>query len=59
MRYSQALRQADIVWDERTLDRYLADPRLLVPGTTMTVALRSEGERAAVIAYLRELPAGN
>lgn len=56
-RYSQALKAADLVWDEATLDSYLADPRGRVPGTTMTVALRNDTERAAIIAYLRDLPA--
>ncbi|HXV23008.1 MAG TPA: c-type cytochrome [Alphaproteobacteria bacterium] len=31
-RYSDALKSADLVWDETTLDAWLANPRALVPG---------------------------
>ncbi|WP_235031559.1 c-type cytochrome [Geminicoccus flavidas] len=51
-RYSPALRQSGIIWSSETIDEYLANPRQLVPGTTMTVGLRAAEERAAVIAYL-------
>jgi cytochrome c len=51
-RYSPSLRQSGIVWSSETIDKYLANPRQLVPGTTMTVGLRAPEERAAVIAYL-------
>lgn len=33
--YSPALQRAGIVWDARTLDRWLADPEALVPGQRM------------------------
>ncbi|HWL68164.1 MAG TPA: c-type cytochrome [Geminicoccus sp.] len=51
-RYSPALRESGIVWSSETIDAYLANPRQLVPGTTMTIGLRAPAERAAVIAYL-------
>jgi cytochrome c len=51
-RYSPALQQSGIVWSSETIDEYLANPRQLVPGTTMTVGLRAPEERAAIIAYL-------
>ncbi len=38
MRYSDALKQAGIRWDEATLDKWLASPEALVPGTSMTFA---------------------
>jgi cytochrome c len=34
-RYTDALRESGIVWDEATLDEWLADPAALVPGTSM------------------------
>ena len=58
-RTSPALRQSGLVWSAQTLDAYLADPRRAVPGTTMTVALRDAGERAAVVAYLAGLAAAD
>jgi cytochrome c len=54
--YSRALRDSGLVWDARTLDAYLADPRGVVPGTKMAFAgVRSAEERAAIIAYLETL----
>jgi cytochrome c len=42
-----------LVWDAATLDRYIADPDAVVPGTRMSVPpLRDEQERADLIAYL-------
>src|SRR4051794_17748755 len=32
-RYSDPLKKADIVWNDETLDKWLADPDALVPGT--------------------------
>src|SRR5579864_1504252 len=34
--YSDANRSSGITWDQPTLDKYLTDPRGVVPGTTMT-----------------------
>ena len=54
--YSDALRRkgaAGLVWDAATLERYLADPEAVVPGTNMRVPpLRNEAERADLLAYL-------
>lgn len=53
--YSAAMKRSGIVWDESTLERFLAAPTKSVPGTTMTYAgVPDRGERAALIAYLRE-----
>jgi cytochrome c len=52
--YSTPMKDSGIVWDEATLDQYLADPKGLVPGTKMAFAgLRKEEERQDVIAYLK------
>ncbi|MEM9270750.1 MAG: hypothetical protein AAGA78_17660, partial [Pseudomonadota bacterium] len=57
--YSPALRsfaQTQRVWSAGLLDRFLQDPRKLVPGTTMGFdGLSSAPERAALIAYLGSL----
>ncbi|HWQ40371.1 MAG TPA: c-type cytochrome [Burkholderiales bacterium] len=53
--YSRNLYQANIVWDERSLDRYLAAPTGAVHGTIMPVGLQDARERADVIAYLKTL----
>ena len=53
--YSSAMRQSGIVWNEDTLDAFLAAPREVVPGTKMTYAgVADADERADLIAYLKE-----
>lgn len=55
-RYSTANQNANIVWAPDILDKYLTNPRAVVPGTTMAFAgIRNDAERANVIAYLQTL----
>jgi cytochrome c len=52
--YSEAMKRSGIVWNEKTLDRFLANPTKVVPGTTMTYAgVDDPRERADLVAYLR------
>ena len=52
--YSDAMKRSGLVWNEKTLDRFLADPLKTVPGTTMTYAgVADAKERADLIAYLK------
>lgn len=52
--YSDAMKHANIVWDAKTLDRFLANPTQAVPGTSMGYAgVDQPQERADLIAYLR------
>ena len=54
--YSEAMKKFDHVWDEETLDKYLADPRGTVPGTKMIFpGIKDKTERDDVIAYLETL----
>lgn len=55
-RYSRAMQAAEITWDERTLDGFLANPRKAVAGTTMVVGVPNEAQRKAIIAYLKSVP---
>ncbi|HSW26359.1 MAG TPA: c-type cytochrome [Burkholderiaceae bacterium] len=53
--YSSAMKQARIVWNAQTLDRFLASPLKMVPGTSMTYdGVPDAAERADLIVYLRE-----
>jgi len=53
--YSAAMRRSAIVWDEKTLDLFLADPLKTVPGTSMGYAgVKDQAERADLIAYLKQ-----
>ena len=36
--YSPAMKKSAVTWDETTLAAFLADPRAVVPGTTMATA---------------------
>ena len=52
--YSEAMKRSKIVWNEKTLGRFLANPLKAVPGTAMTYAGVAEAkERADLIAYLK------
>ncbi len=53
--YSEAMKRAKIGWNEKTLDRFLADPLKTVPGTAMGYAgVTDRKERADLIAYLKQ-----
>jgi glucose/arabinose dehydrogenase/cytochrome c2 len=56
--YTAALRASDLTWDRPTLERFLAAPAVLVPGTTMPIPVPDDVERRNVIAYLSTLRAG-
>jgi cytochrome c len=52
--YSAAMMQSGIVWTAKALDRFLAAPLGVVPGTTMTYAgVADPKERADLIAFLK------
>jgi cytochrome c len=53
--YSDALKKARLIWDAKTLDLWLANPDALVPGNDMSFRLDEAGERAAIIAYLKQM----
>lgn len=53
--YSPALKSAKLKWDKATLDKFLAGPSKLVPGTRMVISVADAQQRAALIAYLSTL----
>ncbi len=49
------MKRSKIVWNEETLDRFLASPLTAVPGTTMGYAgVVDSKERTDLIAYLKQ-----
>lgn len=53
-RYSNALKDADFVWDAEKLDNWLLRPREFLPGNKMSfVGIAGEQDRRDVIAYLK------
>ena len=55
--YSRAMRRIGLTWEAPILDRYLADPAAVVPGTAMPVHVDAAADRADLIAYLASVPA--
>lgn len=54
-KYSKAMADSGLVWDEATLDAFLAKPKEVVPKSKMAFAgLKKEKQRQDVIAYLKE-----
>jgi cytochrome c len=53
--YSDALKKAAVVWDARSLEKWLSDPDQFIAGNNMDFLLAKPQERADLIAYLREL----
>jgi cytochrome c len=51
--YSAGLKRSGITWDAATLERWLADPELVVPDTTMDFRVPKIGERSDLVAYLK------
>jgi len=56
--YTPALRDSGLVWDQATLDRFLANPTGTVPGTTMVTGVPQPNNRRDLIAYLATLKPG-
>jgi cytochrome c len=54
--FSSAMKEADFVWDEQKLDRFIANPDEIVPGNRMKPygGLSSSDERKKIIAYLAQ-----
>jgi cytochrome c len=53
--YSDAVKTTSVTWDETTLDRWLTDTESVIPDNDMSFRLNDAGERASIIAYLRQL----
>jgi cytochrome c len=54
--YTADHKKLDITWEAANLDKYLTNPRAMVPDTSMIYAgLKNDAERADLIAYLETL----
>jgi cytochrome c len=59
-RYTRALQNADLVWDENSLQAWIADPQQVVPGTSMTFrGIDQDETRLNLVAFLRQATAPN
>ena len=51
--FSDAMKAANLTWDAPTLDKWITDPRTLVPNTKMTFnGVKDPKDRQDIIAYL-------
>ena len=53
--YTTALRDSKLTWDGATLNRFLAAPTSVVPGTAMLIAVQSDVDRENLIAYFQSV----
>jgi cytochrome c len=53
-RYSDALKLSDIIWDVRSLDGWLTDPRRMVPDNEMPFeGIKDDRARADLLSFLK------
>lgn len=53
-RHSKAMKASGIVWDEKTLDGFLANPKAFMPKNRMTFpGVKDAADRENLIAYLK------
>jgi cytochrome c len=53
--YSKPMRESGVVWNDTTLDQYIAAPQSYIPGTTMPYpGLADKTARQGLVTYLRE-----
>lgn len=58
-RYSPALKSSSVVWDAKSLDRWLASPSRFIPDNHMPFAgIPNPEQRADLIAFLKEASSG-
>ena len=52
--FSDPMKNSGLTWNQATLDRYLTDPRGVVPGTKMAFGgVKDAAQRQAIINYLK------
>lgn len=55
-RYSDALKSSGIIWEDGTLDAWIADPQHFIPGNTMTFpGVKDVRQRADLLAFLKDV----
>lgn len=52
--FSDSMKSSGLTWNQATLDKYLTDPRGVVPGTKMTFGgVKDAAKRQAIIDYIK------
>lgn len=56
--YTKPMRDSNLTWNAATLQRFLASPTTIVPGSSMVIALPKQDDRENIIAYFQALKDG-
>lgn len=51
--YSPALKKSKVIWNEKTLDKWLTNPEKFIPGQKMGYSVSNAKDREDLIAYLK------
>ena len=51
--YSTSLKNSGLTWDEATLEKWLTDPDIMVPGNDMSVDVPKAQDRKDLVAFLK------
>jgi cytochrome c len=52
--YSAALKKTHLVWDDKSLDKWLTDPDAFIPGNDMDFLVSKPQDRQDLISYLKQ-----
>jgi cytochrome c2 len=53
--YSQAMKNANVIWNDDTLSKYLSDPKAFIPGDKMAfVGIKDPSKLGDLLAYLNQ-----
>jgi glucose/arabinose dehydrogenase/cytochrome c2 len=56
--YSPALKSSKLTWDATSLDRFLASPTSVVPGSSMVIPVPQQSDRENIVAYFTAVKDG-
>jgi len=54
-KYSPGFAEADVVWDESSIDKWITNPQAMISSAVMAYRQPKPEIRAAIISYLKEL----
>ena len=51
--YTDAIKTSGIIWDEKQIDAFIANPDKFIPGSGMSFPVSSSNDRRAIINFIR------
>ena len=52
--YSEVLKRSEVIWSEKNLDKWLANPEKFIPGQKMGFSVPNAKDRSDLIVYLKK-----